>query len=242
MTSQPADPRVPRGVPVRSYRTRFEHDESPISEGGLWLNGKTDGIDWADVLTEHGVAHGGNVKMGVAERRAEQGNLGDAGGDEAAPEGDYDDPTAVISGSWGRNQHGKGTVFSRNQTEDYFQEVEIRLRTTIAPHAITGYEVFWRCLKTDNAYAEIVRWNGRLGTFMSLARQQGAALGVQDGDVVEATIVGNRITSFINGTEVLSATDDVYDAGSPGIGFNFGCGDTYVDHGFSSFEVDTYDD
>jgi len=207
----------------------------------MWVNGKQDGIDWADVVTENGRAHGGEVRMAVAERRAEQGNLETADADDAAPVGDYDDPTAVLTGSWGRNQHGKATVFSRNQTEDYFQEVEIRLRTTIAPHSITGYEVFWRCLKTENAYAEIVRWNGRIGAWTSLARNQGPKFGVQDGDVVEATMVGNRITSFINGVAVLSATDDTYDAGSPGIGFNFGCGDTYVDHGFSSFEVDTYD-
>lgn len=206
----------------------------------MWVNGRTEGIDWADVVTEEGRAHGGKVRMAVAERRAEQGNLG-AGADEMAPEGDYDDPTAVLTGSWGPNQYVKATVFSRNQTADYFQEVEIRLRSAIEPHSCTGYEVFWRCLKTDEAYAEIVRWGGKIGTFKSLARRQGAQYGVRDGDIVEATIVGNRITSHINGLEVLSATDDAYANGGPGIGFNFGCGDTYVDHGFTSYEVDTYE-
>jgi hypothetical protein len=237
MTSQPSRP---DGTPVRSYRTRFELTEDPISEGGLWVNGRTDGIDWADVVTEDGLAHGGKVRMSVAERRAEQGNLEDSSGEDAAPEGDYDDPTAVLTGSWGRNQYVRATVFSRNQTEDYFQEVEIRLRTTILPHSITGYEVFWRCVKTENAYAEIVRWDGAIGTWKSLARSQGPQFGVTDGDVVEATYVGNRITSYINGVEVLSATDETYPDGGPGIGFNFGCGDTYVDHGFTSYEVDTY--
>lgn len=208
----------------------------------MWINGKAEGIDWADVVTEHGVAHGGKVKMAVAEHRMEQGNLAVDNPEEAAPIGDYDDPTAVLTGSWGSNQHGKGVVFSRNQSEDYFQEVEIRLRSTIAPNSCTGYEVFWRCLKTENAYAEIVRWNGAIGTFTSLARAQGATFGVKDGDMVEATVEGNQIRSFINGREVLSATDDVYAEGNPGIGFNFGCGDTYIDHGFRSFEVDTYDD
>jgi hypothetical protein len=225
-----------RGATVRSYSTRFLLDEDPISEGGIWRNGRTDGIDFADVVTEGGVVHGGAVRMAVAERRAEQGDAVDV------PLGDYDDPTAVLAGAWGRNQHGRATVFSRNQTEEYFQEVEIRLRSTISPHRCTGYEVFWRCLKTENAYAEIVRWNGRIGEFTSLARAQGPAFGVSDGDVVEATIVGNVIRSFINGVEVLSATDDVYAEGSPGVGFNFGCGDTYVDHGFTSFEVDTWND
>ena len=71
----------------------------------------------------------------------------------------------------------------------------------------------------------------------------GPQYGVKDGDVVEATIVGNVIRSYINGVEVLSATDDIVcRRAAPGIGFNFGCGDTYVDHGFTSFEVDTFDD
>lgn len=229
------------GTPARSYSTRFELDEDPISEGGIWLNGAREGIDWADVVTSGGVARGGATRMAVAEHRAEQGNLdaGEAGA--PVPVGDYDDPTAVLSGAWGANQHVKAVVFSRNQTEDYFQEVEIRLRSAIGPHRCSGYEVFWRCLRTENAYAEIVRWNGGVADFTSLARKQGAAFGVRDGDVVEATIIGNVIRSYVNGVEVLSATDDTFAEGGPGIGFNFGCGDTYVDHGFTSYEVDTYD-
>ncbi len=231
-------PARPDATPVRSYRTRFQLTEDPISEGRMWINGKAQGIDWADVVTEQGRAHGGRVKEGAKERRTEQGNL--EGGEAAAPEGDYDDPTAVLTGSWGPNQYVRATVFSRNQTSDLFQEVEIRLRSAISAHSCTGYEVFWRCLKTDEGYAEIVRWNGPIMGFTSLARAQGAEYGVKDGDVVEATIVGNQITSYINGVEVLSATDDVFGNGSPGIGFNFGCGDSYVDHGFASYEVDTY--
>src|SRR5207237_10892124 len=158
---------------------------------------------------------------------------------DAAPEGDYDDPTALLSGPWGKNQHAKGTVFSKNPTEEYFQEVEIRLRSTLTPHRCTGYEIFFRCLKTENAYAEIVRWNGKIGDFTSLQKRIGPQYGVEDGDLVEATIVGNVLKGFINGVEVISATDDIYDAGNPGIGFNFGVGDTNVDHGFRSFEVET---
>jgi hypothetical protein len=242
MTDQAVKARGPVGAPVRSYGTSFKLDETPISEGGIWLNGKKDGIDWADVVSEKGVAHGGKTKMAVAERRAEQGVGGATIAPGEMPEGDYDDPTALLTGHWGRNQHAKGTVFSRNQTEEYFQEVELRLRSTLGPHSCTGYEVFWRCLKTENAYAEIVRWNDRIQDFTSLARKTGPACGVKNGDVVEATIVGNVIRSFINGVEVLTATDDVYSSGNPGIGFNFGCADTYVDHGFSSYEVETFDD
>jgi hypothetical protein len=225
-----------KAASVRSYRTTFQSDESPISEGGIWRNGRKDGVDWADVVTAGGMAHGGEVRMAVAEQRAEQGD------DVSAPVGDYDDPTAVLAGTWGTNQHARASVFSRNQTDQYYQEVEIRLRSSITPHSCTGYEVFWRCLKTDAAYAEIVRWNGAIGTWTSLARATGPECGVRDGDVVEASIVGNVIKSFINGKEILSAEDGTFASGSPGIGFNFGCGNTYVDHGFRSFEVDTWND
>jgi hypothetical protein len=227
---------------VRSYSTRFTHDEDPISEGGMWVNGGTDGRDWVDVVTKDGRAYGGRTRMRVAERRVEQGNLESDTPGDALPEGDYDDPTAVLSGAWGKDQYGKATVFSRNPTDQYFQEVEIRLRSTMTPHRCTGYEVFFRCLKTEGGYAEIVRWNGCIGEFTSLKKLIGPEFGVKHGDVVEATVVGNVLKGFINGVEVISATDDVYSEGSPGIGFNFGVGDTNVDHGFSSFEVDTFGD
>lgn len=226
----------------RSYRTSFERDESPISEGGRWLNGKRDGIDWADVITANGRAYGSVTRMAVAERRVEQGNLGAAPDEGAAPEGDYDDPTAVLTGTWGRNQHARARVFSRNPTDRYFQEVEIRLRSSIRPHVCTGYEVFWRCLQTEAGYAEIVRWNGRVGDFTSLRKLVGPEYGVAEGDEVEATIVGSSIMGFINGREVISAVDDVFHSGSPGIGFNFFVGNTNVDHGFTEFEVDSSDE
>ena len=30
---------LPKKTPVRSYKTEFGKNETPISEGGLWLNG-----------------------------------------------------------------------------------------------------------------------------------------------------------------------------------------------------------
>ena len=232
--------RSSKAKPVRSYRTNFPHDETPISENGMWLNGRKDGIDWCDVIVKNGVAFGEITRMYVAELRVEQGNLTSTQGG-GAPIGDYDDPAAILTGEWGRNQHATATVFSRNPTDKYFQEVEIHLRSTIAPHHSTGYEVFWRCLKTEKAYAEIVRWNGKIGDWKSLKKLWGQQYGVKNGDVVEATIEGNVIKGFINQVEVISVTDSALTSGSPGIGYNFGVGNTNVDHGFTSFEVDTYD-
>jgi len=214
------------GVAVRSYGTHFLADEDPISEGGIWLNGRKDGIDWADVISGGGYAYGAVSRMTVAEQRAEQGNLEAKSSEETLPVGDYDDPTAVLAGSWGRNQHARGTVFSRSPTDEYFQEVQFRLRHTMRANWCSGYEIFWRCLRADGAYAEIVRWNGRVGDFTSLKRLDGAEYGVKDGDLIEATIVGNVLTGDVNGAAVISVEDDTFPTGAPGIGFNFWVGKT----------------
>lgn len=226
------------GLAVRSYGTSFKVDEIPISEGGLWRNGRTDGIDWTDVMVRDGVAHGAVSRNSVAERRTEQGNLGH--GTQATPEGDYDDPTAILSGAWGRDQHATGIVFSQNATEHYYQEVQLRLRHTMRSHHCTGYEVFWRCLKSDATYAEIVRWNGAIGDWTSIAREVGPGVGVTNDDMVEATVVSDEIRGYVNGVEVISAKDDQISSGAPGIGFNFGVGHTNVDHGFSAYHVETF--
>jgi len=228
--------------PIRSYNTHFAHDEVPISENGMWFNGRKDGIDWSDVIVKNGVAYGEVSRMRVAEQRAEQGNLAAGASVGAVPLGDYDDPIAVLTGEWGRNQHVKGRVFSRNPTDKYFHDIELLMRGTIVPHSSTGYEVFWRCLKTEKGYAEIVRWNGKNGDFTSLKKVWGAQYGVKDGDMVEATVEGNVVKGFINDVEVISATDDTFNSGAPGIGFNFGVGNTNVDFGYTYFEADTYDD
>lgn len=206
-----------RGKSLKSYSTHFRLNENPISERGKWLNGAKDGLDWYDIITKDGVAYG------------------------AVTKGEYTDPTALLAGVWGKNQRVKAKVFSRNQTEKYYQEVEIRLRSSLSPHRCTGYEVFWRCLKTPNAYVEIVRWNGKVRDWTSLRKLSGAEYGVKDGDVVEASIVGNAIRGYLNGVEVISARDDTYRAGCPGMGFNYGVEDSNVDFGFTYYEAHTSD-
>jgi hypothetical protein len=231
---------LPKKTPVRSYKTSFKKNETPISEDGLWLNGRKDGIDWCDVIVKNGEAFGEVSRNQVKELRAEQATLG-AGAAAGAAVGDYDDPTAVLTGQWGPNQYGKVTVFSRNQTNKVFQEVQIRLRHNMKPKSCNGYEVFFRTLDTDEGYAEIVRWNGPVGGWTSLKKLIGKQFGVKDGDIIEASIVGNLITGYLNGVQKIQVVDDNIKSGTPGIGFNFGVGTTNADHGVTSFEVHTYD-
>jgi hypothetical protein len=231
---------LPNKQPVRSYKTEFKTNETPISEGGMWLNGRKDGVDWCDILVKDGVAFGEVSRNRAAEKRAEQASLGAGAGASGLPEGDYDDPTAVLTGKWGPDQYGKARIFSRNQTDKYFQEVQIRLRHNMFAKSCNGYEVFFRCLKTEAGYAEIVRWNGAIGGWTSLKKLVGLKYGVQDGDLIEASIVGNVIRGYLNGEEMISVIDDDIKSGAPGIGFNFGVGNTNADHGMRSFEVHTY--
>ena len=70
----------------------------------------------------------------------------------------------------------------------------------------------------------------------------GGTVPYKNGDVIEATIIGNEIKGYINGVEVTSAVDDAYPTGNPGIGFNYGAEDTARDHGLTYYEVETWDD
>jgi hypothetical protein len=119
--------------------------------------------------------------------------------------------------------------------------VQIRLRHNMRPNFCNGYEVFFRVLDSDAGYAEIVRWNGPVGGFTSLKKLVGKPYGVKNGDIIEASVVGDVITGYLNGIEMISVVDDKIKSGAPGIGFNFGVADTNADHGVTHFEVHTSD-
>ena len=46
-----------KSASVKSYSTHFRLDEDPISEGGKWINGAKEGVDWFNVITKNGVAY-----------------------------------------------------------------------------------------------------------------------------------------------------------------------------------------
>lgn len=195
----------------RTYRTTFLHTENPIAENGNWMNGQRDGLDWGDVQTNSGVAFGTNA-------------------------GGYKDPTALLTGHWGANQMAQATVHSVDQTDSRYEEVELRLRSTISAHNSTGYEINFRCLKTANAYSQIVRWDGPLRAFTFLRTYRGAQFGVTDKDVVKATMIGNVITVYINGVQIGQVADNTYTSGNPGMGFYLdGNSSVNANYGFSGF-------
>lgn len=202
------------------YSTNFPRTENPISEGGEWLNGQKDGLDWTNVRTTPGFAFGTEI-----------------GGHRPAPH-KYDDSTALLKGRWGPNQTVQATVRSVNPNRDgkVWEEVELRLRSSISPHHCTGYEVMFRCSKTPAAYCNIARWEGPLGKFTMLKETRGSKYGVKNGDVVKASMFGNVLTVDINGVRMVQITDDKYTSGNPGLGFYLeGATGMMGDYGFSSF-------
>lgn len=192
-------------LPVkRGYGTQFSIAENPISENGKWLNGAADALDWKNVIVSPaGFSHGENSFDGSH----------------------YDDSVAILSGVWHPNQGATAKVRSVNQNGSINQEVEIHLRNTIGSHLISGYEVLWKCTHDGSQYADIVRWPGPIGTsigdFAILVHKTGAdgIPGISDGDIVTATIVGNTISSYVNGVLIAQVTDSTYASGNPGQGF-----------------------
>jgi len=202
------------------YATRFSGTENPLSEGGKWLNGHTDGLDWTDVRTTPGFAFGTEI-----------------GGHRPAPQ-KYDDSTALLKGTWGPDQTVQATVHSMNPNQDgkVFEEVELRLRSSISPHNCTGYEVMFRCSKIPRAYCNIARWEGPLGKFTMLKESYGSQYGVKDRDVVKATMIGKVLRVYINGVQMIQLSDDTFPNGNPGVGFYLeGASGVIGDFGFSSF-------
>lgn len=198
-----------RGL-ARTYSTSFPVTENPISEKGLWINGQTAGLDWANVRTVKGLALG-----------TESGN------------GGYDDSTALLAGDWNPDQSVQATVHTVHQSGKIYEEVELRLRSSLSAHRATGYEINFRCLRSGDTYVQIVRWNGSLGKFSYVATAKGP--GLADGDIVKTAIVGKIITVCINGVQVLQGTDGTYANGSPGIGFFLqGTNGVNRDYGFTS--------
>jgi len=198
--------RGPHGI----YTTEFTLNEFPISEGGIWIGGRTVGLDWSDIGTVSGHTYGAVMDPG------------------------YDDPTALLTGEWGPDQMARGTVFSINQQDSPNQEVELRLRSSLSAHRCTGYEIGWRVSPNGVAYMGIARWNGKLGDFTPLVTHYGAKFGVSHGDVIEATAIGNVISGYKNGALQARVRDKTFATGLPGTGTFWGPG-TNTDFGLSQF-------
>ncbi|OAI52842.1 hypothetical protein AYO44_16410 [Planctomycetaceae bacterium SCGC AG-212-F19] len=205
-----------RAVPS-TYTTNFPLTENPISEGGRWINGRA-------MRTSGGLAFG--TQSGV-------------GGPP------YDDSSAVLTGAWGPDQAVWATVHTVNQQggTNIYEEVELNVRMTITQTSIAGYDVDFRCAHDGSQYVELGYWRGTPDSVISiegtlLAQVRGsAAPGLYDGDVIKMTAIGNVITVYQNGAQILQVIDNAHPTtGSPGMGqWMHGPVGLITDFGLTSF-------
>lgn len=206
-------PPTPTGP--RTYTTSFATAENPMVDGGNWLLGQRDGVDWSDVLTT-----GGNAK----------------GKNRTSPQ--FADPTAIVSGTWAANQEVSAVAYRTGAGTDR-REIELRLRNNLRAGFCNGYEVIFRAYDSPGLI-QVVKWPGAPATninqFVFLANSSGTQYLFSNGSVLRATIIGNTIRAYIDGSLVLTVTDtsNPITSGSPGFGFNYNYGD-YSDHGLQSF-------
>jgi hypothetical protein len=181
-----------------TYTTHFPNSENPFSEDGNWKNGALDGVDSTNCRTRPGLVYG--TESGTNSNRC-------------------DDSTFLLRGTWGPLQTVEAMVFSRNQNDAYFQEVELRLHSTMTAHSSTGYEVLFR-VRRPGGYSSIVRWNGWLGNRTYLNHKTNRSYqGMQTGDLAKASIdTSGVIVGYVNHVEVIRAMDNTYPGGKPGIG------------------------
>ena len=203
---------------AQTYTTDFSLTENPISGNGRWKNGGNTGLDWNNVRTISGIACGTQTGVDTGARR-------------------YNDSYAILSG-FPPDQMAEGVVHFVNPLSTRNQEVEILLRWSSTAHSAQGYECLARCINSADSYMEIVRWNGPLGDFTYIAKMHSSSAGINDGDTIKATIIGNLISFYRNGILKLQCTDNTYSTGNPGVGFFLqGCKGTNTDYGFTSFRA-----
>lgn len=209
----------------RTYETSFPSVENPLRDGTNWLDGGTDGLDWANMSGESGGRCIGHQTGGTGT---------DAG-------------AVVKSGTWGPDQYVEGTVFVDSiPGSSCAPELELRLRSDIRGHINRGYEIAVG-VDTANPYLIIVRWNGEATSFDYLLNNGTVPGGVVTGDIFAAQIVGRDITVFKNGVSITTIDAEIggmwsWHTGAPGLGANLengagACAGQNVNYGWTHFRA-----
>src|SRR5262249_52970921 len=60
---------------------------------------------------------------------------------------------------------------------------------------------------------------------------------IRNGDQAKATVNGNTINVYVNGTLRAAVVDNTFTSGNPGIGYNYGCAGTYADFAWTNFSA-----
>jgi hypothetical protein len=188
------------GLGQNNYSTTFNYTEKPISNGGVWVNGHAAGkakckfgivYCWGDMQTNGAMAYGV---------------------DEPTK---FGDPTAMLNGTWSKDQTVQGTVHVASaqptRRNKCCREIELRLRVTIQKGSITGYEAYCSVLP-GNPYCHIASWGGPNGAYVNLddCLTSSPPKYLKEGDVLKATVTGTNpvtLTAFVNGEQIMQVKD-----------------------------------
>lgn len=182
-----------------SYSTLFPATENPLSEGGRWRNGATNGLDWTDMQSGSGIAYASAIVPAQGDAIACVNGI-------AFSANQFAQATLKVAG--GYNPDGSGIT----------HECTLHVRCTIGAHSITTYE----CTKSSTGSVFIVRWNGILDAIDILSTTDLGSVGVADGQVYKATAIGDVISFYQNAVLICQVTDaggSKLTSGSPGMGF-----------------------
>lgn len=177
---------------LQSYSTSFAGTENPLSEGGIWTNGGTTGLDWTDVRKTPGLAFATQVP-------------------HTSPP--FDDSIACLSG-YHPDQWVSGVIRNPGNAAAH-REVELHLRQRISAHSAISIELDI----TIDFGLQVVRWNGPVNSFTPIASNITAGVTTNDGDVYYAQFVGTALLVKCNSATVYTGTDALVTTGSPGLGF-----------------------
>lgn len=183
---------------VSSFFTTFAGTENPVSEGGKWLGGLTDGLDWNDFQSASGRAYAARAGGGV----------------------NFDDSVLILKPSAFVAAPAQSVEITIYRAPNYnpdplAHEIGIFLRGDISAHSMRAYEVY---LNSQGNFG-IVVWFGPVNSFDYLS-VTGPTPGVPvNGDKLRAQIVGNVITVYMNSVLVATATDsgNHWPTGQPGL-------------------------
>ena len=195
-----------------SYSTSFPLTESPISEGGNWVNNATSTFTHP-VITTGGHAVGPN-----------------SSGDN--------DAVAQLVGTYGRDQVITAHAYHSGASGP--AEIELHLRMlTIAPDQIYTYEVD---IIPSLSEINLMKWSGNQGSVVQLTSVPISGVNDGDTFVASAVGPANAtvFTVKLNGTTILTYTDtSAFVTGNPGIGFDAGNPSDGDNFGWVDYSVTT---
>lgn len=159
----------------------------------------------------------------------------------------FDDAVAqLVSPSMGNDYRISAHIFRTGAAPGVSHEVGLYLRvlidnTNASNTLIRGYECLF---PYDSSSFQIFRWEAVNHSFpdnftqITVNAQNGGLQNVQNGDLLEAQIIGANISCFQNGLLIATATDSVWSSGGgPGMGFYVNTGATPSNYCITDYAV-----